>query len=635
MDVPQSPTAAPNLADDFPRAIFECSIDGLICIDESGIVRAINPAAERLFGWAEAELVGRNINVLMPEPYASAHDGYLENYRNTGVKKIIGIGREVVARRRDGTNFPVELSVAEAHLPVGLLFVGTVRDISERKRSEAHILRQASLLDAVREAVVVCDADGRVAFWYRGAEAMFGRSAKEMLGRRFTEVLPDRDVALDAQLAVEREGEFHHECEYRTPDRRTLTLECHWSRIREEDDRPAGFLVLCIDATEKRTLKTRALRAQRLESIGVLAGGVAHDLNNVLTPIAMTLKLLRKDRPEAERQELLDTAQSSLDRGAAMLKQLLTFAGGGAGKLVPSDAGKLIREVVGMLARLLPKNVAVTLDVADRLWHVNGDSTQLVQVLMNLVVNARDAMPDGGSLHIHARNMPWSRELATKFPRAKPGPYVGISVADTGVGIARDVLDRIFDPFFTTKKFGEGTGLGLSTALGIVRGHGGFMDVYSEVGVGTRMLVYLPALGLSEPIADADDASATPTVGAGELILAVDDEPAILKTTRMLLESHGYRVVTAENGEQAVAVFQGSPERIHAVVIDVMMPRMDGHAAIKAIRELDAHVAIVSVSGLANPERVSALKTNGGDAFLQKPFSDEELLGALARLLRP
>jgi CheY-like chemotaxis protein len=293
---------------------------------------------------------------------------------------------------------------------------------------------------------------------------------------------------------------------------------------------------------------------------------------------------------------------------------------------------EVVREVVEMISHTIPKSIAIEEDVARDLWRVSGDGTQLVQVLLNLCVNARDAMLDGGTLRIDARNVSWSGEMVHKHPDAKPGPKVAISVSDTGTGIPKEALEKIFDPFFSTKKFGEGTGLGLSTAAGIVRGHGGFIDVYSELGRGTKMIVYLPADASSLPAEGPKIGTAAPA-GRGELVLVIDDEPMILAMMRIMLEENGYRILTANDGEEGLQEFRLAAGKVGAVILDMMMPKMDGIATLKAIREFDKKTPVILASGLAGPDRVSLAQSLGANGFLQKPYSDVEVLEALAGII--
>jgi nitrogen-specific signal transduction histidine kinase/CheY-like chemotaxis protein len=390
--------------------------------------------------------------------------------------------------------------------------------------------------------------------------------------------------------------------------------------------------VVLHDVTDRKRLEARLSRAQRLESIGTLAGGIAHDLNNVLTPILMALKLLDKERPDAQRRELLQTAQASAERGAEMVRQLLSFAGGVEGPREPLHLKPLIREVQGLMTHTLPKSVRINVNLPTELWLVAGDQTQLAQVLLNLCVNARDAMPQGGTLTLSAANTTVTEEQARLNDGARAGPHVVLTVTDTGVGIDRDVLDKIFDPFFTTKEQGKGTGLGLSTVLGIVRSHGGFVNLHSESGEGSRFAVFLPALARRGVTPLPEDPRELPQ-GQGEMILVIDDEDPILLTARATLETHGYRVLTAARGADGIDVYRRSGE-VKAVLLDMMMPGLDGVATMRELLEIDPKARIIAASGLKATGRVAEAIAEGARAFLQKPYTDEQLLRTLAEILR-
>ncbi|NLF70291.1 MAG: response regulator [Candidatus Anammoximicrobium sp.] len=375
------------------------------------------------------------------------------------------------------------------------------------------------------------------------------------------------------------------------------------------------------------------LRAQRLESIGILAGGVAHDLNNVLTPILMAVKLLGKESREAERQGLLAIVQAGAERGADMVRQLLSFAGGLEGEKRPLHLKHVIREVHALLVRTLPKSIRLQVSVADSLWQVVGDATQLSQVLMNLCINARDAMPDGGALTILAENAVVDEGRARRLRAANPGRYVAVAVVDTGAGIPADVLAQIFDPFFTTKEWGHGTGLGLPTVLGIVKGHGGFVDIETDADRGTRFTSYFPARVAAESEAAPEDV-VEPGLGRQELILVVDDEPAILETAQATLSAHGYRALTACDGREAVAVYRQRAGEIKVVLLDMMMPVMDGLAALRELRALDANVRIVAMSGMPVEARLESAFAAGANLFLPKPYTGEQLVSMIEAALR-
>lgn len=400
--------------------------------------------------------------------------------------------------------------------------------------------------------------------------------------------------------------------------RRTRELEKANLKLEEEISR-------------RERLEAQLLRTQRLESVGVLAGGIAHDFNNLLTPILMSINLLREDRPEDERRHLLTTLQASAQRGADMVRQLLAFAGGMEGERVPVQLRHVLKEISGILEHTLPHNIRIEATLPRDLRHVLADATQFSQVVMNLCVNARDAMPGGGVLTIAAENLDLAEDDLPPHPDASPGPYLRITVADTGTGIPTDVQDRVFDPFFTTKEKGKGTGLGLSTVLGIVRGHGGFIQVSSEVGRGSRFEVYLPAHLPALRVADARAEEVAD--GQGELILLVDDERLILDTVKTTLERHGYRVVTAGDGEEALAVYDRHQGKIGAVLLDMMMPGMDGPETLVALRSRDSELPVIASSGVPSSKWSAKQPGAQPQTFLAKPYNDEQLLTALTGVL--
>jgi signal transduction histidine kinase len=381
-----------------------------------------------------------------------------------------------------------------------------------------------------------------------------------------------------------------------------------------------------------RESEAKLMRAQRMESLGILAGGVAHDLNNILAPILMAVDVLRRKSLDDQSRRLVAAMEASARRGADLVRQVLTFARGVEGARAPLQLRQVLSEMERMMRETFPRSLEVRTDVAADLWPVMGQSTPLQQVVMNLCVNARDAMPNGGILTVSAGNVLLDDTAAVvRHPLARPGPYVRLGVADTGEGIAPEVLERIFDPFYTTKPVGHGTGLGLSTSLSIVTGHGGFIDVASDRGRGTTFHVYLPALpGAVEAAAAA--LPAEPAGGTGELVLVVDDEASIREMTREVLEEFGFAVVTAGSGSDAIAVFRERRAEIRVIVTDLAMPEMDGASLVRALREIDAAVAIIISSGLIEG---TPLET-GADALLSKPYTASQLVELVRSLaLRP
>jgi two-component system, cell cycle sensor histidine kinase and response regulator CckA len=392
------------------------------------------------------------------------------------------------------------------------------------------------------------------------------------------------------------------------------------------------MLVINTDITEKKKLEGQFLRVQRMESIGTLAGGLAHDLNNVLTPILMAIRMLRDEIQTEAGQEILKTLEISAQRGSGIVAQVLSFARGVEGERAVLQLKHPLSEVSNIAKDTFPRTIQISTKVNPDLWPVIGDPTQLHQVFMNLCVNARDAMPHGGRLDIEADNRLIDENYARMQTDAKSGPYVVVTVSDTGVGIPPALLSKIFEPFFSTKERGKGTGLGLSSASGIVKSHGGFLTVYSEVGKGSRFRVHIPAAESIAKLPTPERAIELPS-GSGELILVADDELAIREIIRVTLEANKYRVITAGDGTEAVALFAERKGEIRAAIIDIMMPYMDGPATIRALKKMDPEIKCIAVSGLMDNSKTTEVTEGGRVSFLAKPFTTEQLLLMLKDLI--
>jgi two-component system, cell cycle sensor histidine kinase and response regulator CckA len=380
-------------------------------------------------------------------------------------------------------------------------------------------------------------------------------------------------------------GEWQGELHQLTKDGREIIVESRWTLVRDDKGEPKSILTVNTEITQKKQLEAQLLRSQRLESIGTLAGGIAHDLNNVLAPILMSVQVLQMKLREEQHQQVLKTLENNVKRGANLVKQVLSFARGIEGKRTIVQVKQVIFEIEQIITETFPKSITCEINIAENLWYVSGDTTQLHQVLMNLVVNARDAMPEGGILTICAENITIDQHYARMNIDAQIGSYIVINVADTGIGMPKEVEERIFEPFFTTKELGKGTGLGLSTALGIIKNHGGFVNVYSEVNKGTQFKVYLPAAVINETQWQIPEPEPCP--GGGELILVVDDEAAIREITKSSLESYNYRVLTAGDGVEAVSIYAEQVQEISVVLLDMMMPAMDGAIAIHRLQKIN------------------------------------------------
>ncbi len=505
-------------------------------------------------------------------------------------------------------------------------------EIEMRKKAEAQVREQARLLDLAHDAISVHDLAGTILYWNKGAERIHGWTATEAVGRQFNELLGLESAGYrTAREVVRQTGYWAGDAAASTKHGQKILLQENWTLVQDEQGNPGSVMVISADVTEKRRLQTQTLRLQRMESIGTLAGGIAHDLNNMLTPLLMSVQVLQTKIGTESEKQLLATLQSNVLRGARLVKQILTFGRGVKGDRAIVEPARVIEELRQLILDTFPKSLELDVRLPDRSWAITGDATQIHQVLLNLCVNARDAMPAGGRLMIDVENVKLDTTYASRNVEARPGPYVMIKVTDNGMGIPRAIQARIFEPFFTTKENGKGSGLGLSTCFTIVKNHGGFITCYSEPGNGSAFKVYLPAEIGVVPAAPGPTAPADLPKGRNELVLVVDDEQVIREFAQITLECFGYRILTAADGAQAVSVYKAHQEEIAAVLMDMWMPVMDGPAAVRALKAFDANVVIIGTSGLGE---IGDEKLGTGLAhFIPKPYTADSLLLGLDKVL--
>jgi two-component system, cell cycle sensor histidine kinase and response regulator CckA len=486
------------------------------------------------------------------------------------------------------------------------------------------------MLNRAHDAIIVRNfEDRRIVFWNSGAERLYGWSAIEAIEQPVGELILANPEELETiSKVLLSTGEFRGQLKEVTKDKRELTVDVWSTLVRNRDGTPRSVLSINTDITEQKKLETQLLRAQRLESIGTLASGVAHDLNNILTPILVCSQTLQLDLAEKDRQSAIALIEQSARRGAEIVKQVLTFARGVEGERVLIKPSHLIEEMVDIARKTFPKSIEITARYLDDLWSIEADPTQLHQVLLNLSVNARDAMPNGGSLVISAENFNVDEHYASMTPDAKTGRFVALRVSDSGTGMPRAMIDKIFDPFFTTKGVGKGTGLGLSTTLGIVKSHGGFISVYSDQGKGTTFKIFLPAAIIEKDIQRLKT-SVVPIPGNGELILVVDDEPNILGITKMILEKYRYGVLSANDGPEALGIFAQQMQSIRLVLTDISMPYMDGAALARALRKMKSDLPIIASTGQGEQSRLAEFQALGVKNFLTKPYDTQQLLATI------
>jgi PAS domain S-box-containing protein len=622
-----------KLAETKYRSIFENALEGIFQSTPSGRYLNVNPALARMYGYATPAELMEHLTQIEMQLYVKPErrTEFMRMMQEEGtVSKF-----ESQVYRCDGSVLWISEYARAVRDEDGsvLYYEGTVEDITERKRAEAQIQEQAALLDKARDAIMVLELDGTVRFWNRGAENIYGWPKHEMIGRKFQEFcdVQQHERLFAARTTTATTGEWAGELRQLNHEDREIVVESRWTLVRDETGSPESFLVINTDVTERLRLENQFLQAQRLDSLGMLAGGIAHDLNNVLSPILMASNYLSEKLRDAEFRGMINLLQKSAERGAALVRQVLSFARDVGSERGMVDLGKLVEEVFDMAAQTFPKLIRVERDIAPDLWPATGRNTQLHQVLLNLCVNARDAIGDReGRISITAQNQMVEQAIQVGDQGIEPGRYVVVSVQDDGGGIPAHVQQQIFEPFFTTKSHGKGTGLGLSTVMVIARGHGGLVDFVSREGEGTTFQIYLPATLAIEP-AGHHAANTQPPRGNGT-VLVVDDEPAILEITRETLESFGYRVITAASGPEALQAWDVCGGAIDLALVDLMMPKMSGVETIRALRVKNYELKIVAVSGLSDDE---ARRSLGGIAtLLPKPFTFNQLLNKLHGMLK-
>ena len=508
---------------------------------------------------------------------------------------------------------------------------------------------QNAVLESAACGIVSMNTKGLIATFNCGAEKLTGYSRQEVVGSLTPELFHEApemermaaDLSRETGMAVAPGFDVYvgyascgiireRECTYVRKDGSRVAVSLSMTGMLDDDGEITGYLGIVTDITEKKKLEQQFLRAQRIESVGTLAGGIAHDLNNVLTPILMSIELLRLTNTNARTLSILAGIEGSAKRGADLVRQILTFARGVEGKRTELRAGPLIKDIQNFVQDTFPKNIGCVSSLPDDLPSFLGDATQLHQILLNLCVNARDAMPDGGTLAITAGCVVLDEAAAAVQMDAKPGPYVTLSVSDTGTGIPPAVLDKIFDPFFTTKEIGKGTGLGLSTVLSITKSHGGFITVSSEPEQETTFTICLPAVPNTGGCTKPPSAEEPPMpLGKGELILIVDDEEAIRTATRQTLEALDYRTLVAANGAEAVALYTQHEKEIAVVLTDMMMPVMDGPATIQMLQRINPDVKIIAASGVAHLGGPAKVAEMGVRHFLSKPYTAQTVMTTL------
>ncbi len=609
------------------KGISEC-----VCItDLENKFIFVNGAFCATYGYEESELIGASVEIIR------SYDTSVLTSQILPATLSGGWQGELFNKKKDGTVFPIYLSTSTVKDDTGssIALIGIAKDITEQKRIERHLREQASLLSITTDAIIVTDIDQLVTYWNPGAERLYGWDTQSVIGQNLNTLFDTTTIEVAHQKldTLLEAGEWRGELKQKTKLDKEIIVDSRAIVIRDEYSLPISILIVNTDITEKKLMQEQFLRSQRLESIGTLAGGIAHDLNNVLTPILLSIDILKKRVKDEGLQDLLNSLRTSTTRGKEIIKQVLTFARGVGGEYADLQPNHLLQEVENLMHETFPKMLNIRIIAQNDLWKIMGDSTQLHQVLLNLCLNARDAMPLGGSIILNAVNVHVDREFVKTHLNAKEGKYVSISVSDMGTGIAPETLDKIFDPFFTTKDIGKGTGLGLSTVHAIIKGHGGFVTVQSKEGQGSTFTVYLP---VAEKEIDFKTITKEPTShkGKDECILVVDDEVAILEIARQTLEYSGYRVLTAEEGTEAIALYLREQNDIQLVLTDIHMPYMDGISLIRSLRQITPSLKILVASGHGADSRFLGDTEVMIQGFIPKPYTAGDLLEAIHNALQ-
>lgn len=615
-------------ADGLFRCLYETHRDGILLIGPTGRIAAANFAACRLLGCPEQELTGRPfVDLVERNPLPPPPGPGFPFREGPGVLDLI---------RRDGSSFTAETCVSSLRTDDAEMTAVTFRGIPERPNAE-QALRESEnrlrvLLENTADAICLLDADGRIGYPNPAMERLFGYFDGEFSGMVGLELLHPEDRDRIVKLFNEMLGQ----------PGTTATATCRvrqksgaWRSVegiainRVDDPSVRGFVLSLRDVTEKQTLEDALLHDQKMKAIGTLAGGVAHEINNVLMGIQGYTSLILMDINAMDRHyDRLLHIQKQVESGAQLTQQLLGFARSGRYEVKPTDLNTLVSKTAEVFGRT-KKEIRIHEHLAEDLRPVETDRGQIEQVLLGLLINAWQAMPSGGQIHLETANVTLD-EASARAHEILPGAYVRVSVSDTGVGMDETIKARIFEPFFTTKELGRGKGLGLAVAYGIVRGHMGFISACSEKGKGSIFNIYLPASDLR---AIPDNTVSPKALQGQETILIVDDEPFIVDVTRDILKSFGYEVLAASSGEEAIRVYREHAGSIGLVILDMIMPDMGGGDVFECLKTIDPGVKVILASGYSISGQAQTIMERGCRAFLQKPFGMTELSRKVREIL--
>jgi PAS domain S-box-containing protein len=627
------------------RAVVDTAVDGVILIDADGLVLMFNPACEKLFGFSAVEVMGQNVKMLMPPRYSVEHDRYLDNYSRTAVKKIIGIGREVTGRRKDGTTFPMDLSVGEAKQDGKSIFVGIIHDLTERELAERKIRETAARLEALVETAVdgmiMIDAAGRVLMFNPACEKLFGYRVDEVIGQNVKMLMPapyrgehDRYLNNFHSTGIKKIIGIGREVSGQRKDGTTFPMNLSVGEAKQEGE--SIFVGIVHDLTDRKHTEEQLIQAQKMEAVGQLSGGIAHDFNNLLTVIVGNAEFLSEElKSRYDLQKLADTIVQAGERGAELTQRLLAYGRRQTLNPVDIDCNNLVSGMRKLMQRTLSEEIEIRVTLDPDLEAAFADAGQLENAILNLAINAKDAMPDGGTISISTANMNLDERYSEQHPEVPPGHYVMIAITDDGHGMPAEVLNRVFEPFYTTKDVGKGSGLGLSMVYGFVKQSNGHVAIYSEPGLGTTVRIYLPST--SKPATRSP--RLVPEIPAAqfgrETVLVAEDDPFVRAYAVTCLESFGYRVIEAVDGRDALNKLAGGASA-DLLFTDVVMPGgINGWELAETARRMQPELKVLLTSGYALEALAERGRLPAGAVVLNKPYRKADLARSVREALAP
>jgi PAS domain S-box-containing protein len=636
--------------------LLETLPDAIVAVDREGTIVQVNSQAQELFGYERDELMGQKIEMLVPESSRSDHHHHREHFAQMPKTRRMGAGLDLRGRRRNGSEFPVEISLSPVSTENGMFVLSAVRDISDRKKVEEELRRAheelhqrtveqlgedrsrlASIIDSSEDAIIGKNLDGTITSWNNGAERIYGYTPEEVIGKNISLLAPsDRPDEIPEILKKIARGESteHYESLRVTKDGRHLNVSVSVSPLRDAKGDIVGASAIARDITAQKRAEGQLHQSQKMEAIGRLAGGVAHDFNNILGIIHACAEFLRDRIDRAtEPSQYVENIKKATERGSSLTRQLLAFSRSSAVQPRILDLNERLKDVSKLLRPLMGDDVEVLIVSKSPTAVVEADPGQIDQIVVNLAVNARDAMPRGGKFILETRAEKFDESFAEQHQDMAAGKYVLLAVSDTGSGMDEATVSRIFEPFFTTKEIGKGTGLGLATVYGIVKQSAGHIMVYSEPGHGTTFKIYLPSADHKIGTGSGAEADDVAPKRQGTTILLVEDDEIMRSLTRKALQEHGYNVVEADDGKSALEWVESHPDPIDLLLTDVVMRRMSGPQLVERLNASHPNLKVVFMSGYTGEMIAEREVLKRGITLLEKPFSRTALLNTIHTVL--